>query len=62
MSEITQYDGKGPVPSSFTSVKRRILVTGAAGNIGQRVANHLSDQYDLVLTDAISLAIGADTE
>jgi nucleoside-diphosphate-sugar epimerase len=31
--------------------KRRVLVTGAAGQIGQLVIKHLADDYDFVLTD-----------
>lgn len=31
--------------------KPRILVTGAAGHVGQIVASRLADRYDLVLTD-----------
>jgi nucleoside-diphosphate-sugar epimerase len=31
--------------------KRRVLVTGAAGRIGQLVIKHLADDYDFVLTD-----------
>jgi len=31
--------------------KRRVLITGAAGNMGSRVAQALSETYDLVLLD-----------
>ncbi len=38
-------------PSAIVSGKRRILVTGAAGLVGQLVAARLADRYELVLTD-----------
>jgi uronate dehydrogenase len=33
------------------TVKRRVLITGAAGRIGRLLAAQLADRYDLVLTD-----------
>lgn len=35
--------------------KRRIVITGAAGNIGGKLRNGLKDKYDLVLLDKRSL-------
>lgn len=32
--------------------KRKVLITGAAGNIGSYLAHDFADDYDLVLTDA----------
>lgn len=31
--------------------KKRVLITGAAGNIGSKLRNGLSDKYDLILLD-----------
>lgn len=35
------------------SSKQKLLITGAAGRIGQLFVHHLKDRYDLVLTDII---------
>jgi nucleoside-diphosphate-sugar epimerase len=35
----------------MTSTKQKILITGAAGRIGQRLLEHWRDRYDFVLTD-----------
>ena len=47
------HAGGGETVSSATGFgsKRRMLVTGAAGLVGQLVAARLADRYDLVLTD-----------
>jgi nucleoside-diphosphate-sugar epimerase len=35
----------------MTSTKQKILITGAAGRIGQRLLEHWRDRYDFILTD-----------
>lgn len=44
-----------PIPvlplTSHAPPKRRVLVTGAAGQVGQLVVARLADRYDLILTD-----------
>jgi dTDP-4-dehydrorhamnose reductase len=35
----------------MTSTKQKILITGAAGRIGQRLLEHWRDHYDFILTD-----------
>ncbi len=39
--------------TTSTTSKERILITGAAGRIGQLFVQHLKDRYDLILTDII---------
>jgi nucleoside-diphosphate-sugar epimerase len=36
-----------------TTSKQKLLITGAAGKIGQLFVHHLRDRYDLVLTDIV---------
>jgi uronate dehydrogenase len=38
---------------TLTTAKEKVLITGAAGRIGQLFVQHLKDRYDLVLTDII---------
>ena len=33
------------------STKQRVLITGAAGNLGEKLRRHLEGRYDLVLLD-----------
>jgi uronate dehydrogenase len=37
--------------TTSTTAKQKLLITGAAGKIGQLFVQHLKDSYDLVLTD-----------
>jgi nucleoside-diphosphate-sugar epimerase len=39
--------------TTSTTAKEKLLITGAAGRIGQLFVQHLKDRYDLVLTDII---------
>jgi hypothetical protein len=41
------------MPHCPPATKRRVLVTGASGNVGQEVIPALADRYDLVLTDRV---------
>ena len=40
-----------PLSGGPTNLRRRVLVTGAAGRIGSSFAEHSHDRYDLRLTD-----------
>ena len=41
----------GDVPCRFVDKRRRVVVTGAAGKIGQAVCITLEDRWDLVAVD-----------
>ncbi|MCX6033076.1 MAG: NAD(P)-dependent oxidoreductase [Chloroflexi bacterium] len=47
---ISALTSTSPAPT-----RRRVLVTGAAGQVGRLVATRLADRYDLTLTDIRSL-------
>ena len=38
-------------PGEDCAMRRRVLITGAAGEVGRLLADHLRDDYELVLTD-----------
>ena len=49
----TKFNGGEKISGSDLAPnrRRRVLMTGAAGQIGQLVIKHLADRYDFVLTD-----------
>ena len=38
-------------PGDYCVTRRKVLITGAAGEVGRLLAQRLGDEYDLVLTD-----------